>query len=249
MFLAVDIGNTQVKIGLWDGAAWCLLRRLPALPTVDFTAAFADLPRIDQAAITSVVPTLSTGLISVMRATLHIDPYLITPHVKTGLEIILDQPDQVGTDRLLNAAAAYALYGGPVIVVDLGTATKFDVVDAAGAYRGGAIAPGIGVTSTALTERAALLRTVPVEFAPPSTPIGSTTAQALQAGLFWGHVGLVERMIVRLKTKLAEESVQIIATGGYAAQVAPHIPTVDVIAPYLTLEGVRRVWSLNVNPL
>lgn len=246
MFLAVDIGNTNIKLGLWDRTGWSVMQRVPAAPTPDFTAMLAGFAgQAQAAAVTSVVPALAAQIIPALRCVLRIDPLLITPQLKTGVRIALDQPQQVGTDRLLNAAAAYELVGGPVIVVDWGTATKFDVVEAGGVYRGGAIAPGIGITREALRTEVALLHDVQVEVAPPPTPIGTNTAAAIQAGLFWGHVALAERLVARLKAALPAGSMTVIATGGDAPHIAPYVQGVDTTIPTLTLDGARQVYALN----
>ena len=163
--------------------------------------------------------------------------------MKTGLTILYDNPDAVGADRVVDAAAAYAFYGGPLIIVDFGTATTFEAITAAGEYLGGAIAPGVGVAADALAQRAARLPTV--DIAEPPSPIGRNTVHSMQSGLFYGYVGLVEGMVARFKAELGDDNIQVIGTGGLAPLFATATDVLDVIAPWLTLDGLRLIYEMN----
>lgn len=248
MLLAIDIGNTNVKCGLWDGVAW---RRIWRAQTVaddladDYAAFVLDFVRgetLQAMAISSVVPSLTTAFVELGRRHLRLEPFVVSAHVKTGLQIALDQPEQVGSDRLANAVAA-ALYGSPVIAVDLGTATKFEAIGRGGIYRGGAIAPGITLARDALISRAPMLPQVDV--APPVNPIGTNTFDAVQSGTFWGYVSLVEAMIERVKRALGEDGVHVVATGGLTPLIRPYVPLIEVYAKELTLNGIRIIYEFN----
>jgi type III pantothenate kinase len=247
--LAIDIGNSNVKFGLWDGSAWQRIWRAQTVPdnlADDYAVFVLDLvreARVDGMAISSVVPSLTAAFVELGQRHLHLEPFVVSAKVKTGLRISLDQPEQVGTDRLANAAAVAGLYGSPAIVVDLGTATKFEAVGRGSVYQGGAIAPGIAVARDALISRAALLPQV--EIAPPPSPIGTNTADAVQSGTFWGYVSLIEAMIQRTKQAL-DENARIVATGGLAPLIREYVPTINIYAPELTLDGVRIIYAMNV---
>lgn len=247
--LAIDIGNTNVKCGLWDGSAWRRIWRAQTVPdnlADDYAVFVLDLARdvrVDGMAMSSVVPSLTAAFVELGRRHLRLEPFVVSAKVETGLRITLDQPEQVGADRLANAAAAVALFGSPAIVVDLGTATKFEAVGRGGVYRGGAIAPGIALARDALISRTALLPQV--DIAPPPNPIGTNTADAVRSGTFWGFVSLVEAMIERTKRALAEDEIRVIATGGLTPLIRTHVSLIDVYAPELTLDGVRVLYELN----
>jgi type III pantothenate kinase len=174
---------------------------------------------------------------------LHLQPFVLSAQVNSGLRILLDQPEQVGADRLANAAAVAALYGSPAIAVDLGTATKFEAVERGGVYRGGAIAPGILLARDALISKAALLPQV--EIAPPPSPIGTNTADAVRSGTFWGYVSLVEAMIARIKPSLGGHGVRVVATGGLTPLIRKYVPLIDLYAETLTLDGIRILYEFN----
>jgi type III pantothenate kinase len=174
---------------------------------------------------------------------MHIEPIVVTHRTPMGIAIEIDQPEQAGADRIINAAAVHVLYGGPAIVIDFGTATTFDVVARNGAYQGGAIAPGIGVAHDALVSRTARLHKV--DLVPPPCPIGKNTIHAMQSGVFWGYVGLVEGLVARLRAAVNEPDVKIIATGGLATLFDQHTAVIDLIAPELTLDGLRIIYEHN----
>lgn len=247
--LIIDIGNTNVKCGLWDGAAWRRVWRAQTMPdnlADDYMVFVRDFVRgesLHGMAISSVVPSLTAAFVELGRRHLGLEPFIVSARGKTGLRITLDQPEQVGSDRLANAAAVAALYGSPAIAVDLGTATKFEAVGRGGVYQGGAIAPGITLARDALSSRAPLLPQV--EIAPPSNPIGTNTIDAVQSGTFWGYVSLVESMIKRMKRALGEDEVCVVATGGLTPLISPYVPLIDVYVEELTLIGIRIIYEFN----
>lgn len=266
MLLAIDIGNTNIHLGLYQDGAWALSWRartvsdkMPdeyAVLVRNFLAsAGLSASAITGVALSSVVPTLTETFVELARHYLEIDPLVVTSRIQCGIEIAIDQPDQAGADRIVNSAAAAHLYGGHAIIIDYGTATTFDILVSdgtphGGAYCGGAIAPGIRVAHDALVSRAARLHKV--DLAPPPLAIGTNTIHAMQSGLFWGYVAMTEGMVVRLKRTMVtsgmvrpDAPIQVIATGGLAPLFREHTDMIDVIAPELTLEGLRILWALN----
>ena len=257
MLLAVDIGNTNIHMGIWDGEYWRVTWRAQTLADkmpdeygvlLGSFLAHAELKYgdITGVSIGSVVPPLTGAFVELSHRYIEVDPLVVTHRTKTGIRIEIDQPEQAGADRIINAAAVVALYGGPAIVIDFGTATTFDIVSSDKAYRGGAIAPGINLAHDALVARAARLHKV--DLVPPPNPIGRNTIHAMQSGLFWGYVGLVEGLVARLKASMQELDIRVIATGGLAALFRDHTPVIDLIAPQLTLEGLRIIHELNHPP-
>ena len=169
---------------------------------------------------------------------------VIDSNTKTGIEILIDKPSEAGADRIVNAAAAYRLYGGPACIVDFGTATTFDALSADGEYLGGAIAPGIGIASDALFQRAAKLPKVDLKS--PPAPIGKNTIHAMQSGLLYGYVGLIEGMVARFRKELGPE-MKVIATGGLAELFAQETDVIEIVAPWLMLDGLRMIYEMNVS--
>ncbi len=256
MLLAIDIGNTNVHMGLWQDGSWALSWRARTVPDkmpdeyavlVRNFLSDADLGyrAISGVVIGSVVPALTPAFVELVETYMGHHPLVITNETPMGIKIAIDQPEQAGADRLVNAAAVVALYGAPAIVIDFGTATTFDVVSADGAYCGGAIAPGIGIAHDALVSRAARLHKV--DLFPPPSPIGRNTIHAMQSGIFWGYVSLVEGLVARLKTALDEPEIKVIATGGLAPLFNQHTQVIDRIAPELTLDGLRIIYEMNRN--
>ncbi len=252
--LCIDIGNTNIHLGLWDGSTWRVSWRARtvsdkmadeyAVLVRNFLAtANLAFDSIGEVAIGSVVPALTNTFVELSQRYMEIDPLVVTNKTKTGVRIEIDQPEQAGADRIINAAAVVALYGGPALVVDFGTATTFDVVSRDGAYKGGAISPGIGVAHDALVSRAAQLHKV--NLVPPPSPIGSNTIHAMQSGIFWGYVGLVEGLVRRIIADMGEPDVKVIATGGLAPLFNEYTDVIDLIAPELTLEGLRIIQEMN----
>lgn len=250
--LAIDIGNTNIHLGLWAGDEWALSwrARTVADKMSDEYAVLvrnflnsADVSAISGVVIGSVVPPLTGAFVELIRRYHRIDPLVVTSKINTGVKIAIDQPEQAGADRIVNAAAIMALYRCAAIVIDFGTATTFDVVTANGEYRGGAITPGIGVAHDALVSRAARLHKV--DLMPPPNAIGGNTIHAMQSGIFWGYVGLVEGLVTRIRHEMTDDPVKVIATGGLAPLFQAHTSMIDEIAPELTLDGLRVIYELN----
>jgi type III pantothenate kinase len=253
MFLAIDIGNTNITLGLYCseslGPRWRFATghdRQPdeygALITGLFRHAGIRAADVQAVAIASVVPPLTGTFLDACRNYLHCEPLVVDGTCKTGVNIRYEDPSQVGADRIVDAAAAYKLHGGPACIVDFGTATTFDAISGEGDYLGGAIAPGIGIAAAALFQRTAKLPKVDIQ-RPPSV-IGRNTTHSLQSGLLFGYVGLVEGMIARFRTELGPET-RVIATGGLAEIIAKETRTISIIAPWLTLDGLRIIHNLN----
>ncbi len=253
--LAIDIGNTNVHLGLWRNNAWqpswrarTVTDKMPdeyAVLVRNFLSS-ADLSYavITGVAISSVVPPLTSTFVELVRRYIELEPLVVTHLTKTGVRLAIDQPEQAGADRIVNAAAVVTLYGGgPAIVIDFGTATTFDIVSADGAYRGGAIAPGIVIAHDALVTHTARLHKV--DLVAPPCAIGSNTIHAMQSGIFWGYVSLVEGLVARLKQAMGDEKIQVIATGGLAPLFDQHTNVIDVIIPELTLDGLKIIYEMN----
>ena len=253
MLLTIDIGNTNIMLGLYDddelGPHWRLStnhERMPdefAMQLVSLLQfAGVGLDRIDGVAIASGVPILTSRWTEVCREYLGCEPLVVSARHKTGITIRYDNPDAVGADRIVDAAAAYHRYGGPACIVDFGTATTFEAITAAGEYLGGAIAPGIGIAADALAQRAAKLPKV--DLVRPPSVIGRNTVHSMQSGLLFGYVGLVEGMVARFKVELGQAT-QVIGTGGLAPLIAGETSVIDIIAPWLTLDGLRLIYTMN----
>jgi type III pantothenate kinase len=198
---------------------------------------------VDGVALSSVVPTAKQAMIEVAHDLVDGLVVVVGPGVRTGLPINIDNPREVGADRVVNSVAAAKKYGTPVVVVDFGTATNMDVVDGSGAYVGGAIAPGLEISQTALIEATAALRRVDLE--PPRAPIGKNTVEAIQSGLLYGHAGLVDGIVDRIVDEM-EGSPAVVATGGLASTIVPHCRTVDRVDETLTLDGLRMIYEMNL---
>jgi type III pantothenate kinase len=252
--LAIDIGNTNIHFGLWRDNKWAVSWRartvhnkMPdeyAVLLRNFLAASGiDFRLISGVVIGSVVPPLTTAFVELVERYMGFAPLVVTHATKIGISIAIDQPEQAGADRIINAAAVVALYGAPAIVIDFGTATTFDVVSGDGSYRGGAISPGIMIAHDALVSRAARLHKIDIQ--PPPSPIGKNTIHAMQSGIFLGYVSLVEGLVTRLKTAMNEPNIKVIATGGLAPLIAQHTAVIEQIASELTLDGLRVIYTLN----
>jgi type III pantothenate kinase len=253
LLLTVDAGNTNTVLGVHEGAElrahWRLTTRREQ--TTDeyailvrnlFTVSGIDITQIGGVAVASVVPPLTSVLVALSRQHLGHDPLVIEPGVRTGMPILYEPPGDVGADRIVNGVAAFAAYGGPVIVVDFGTATTFDVVTRKGEYLGGVICPGIGISADALFQRAARLPRVDVKN--PGRVIGRSTVGSIQSGLYFGYAGMVEGMIGRIRAEL-QEPARAVATGGLAETLAASIPSIEAVDPVLTLTGLRLIWERN----
>jgi type III pantothenate kinase len=248
MLLAVDVGNTQTALGLYAGAE---LRDHWRLATERSTTAdelgvvlsgLLELDEVEGICLASTVPVLLREW-EILASKWAGAPLLaVGPGVKTGIPIRYDDPREVGPDRIVNAVAAKERYGAPVIVVDFGTSTNFDVVSPEGEYVGGVLAPGIEISMDALFARAA--RLVKVDYTAPPTVIGKTTVGGLQSGLVYGFAGQVDGIVGRIREELGAEA-RAVATGGLADLVAPHSRTIESVDAFLTLDGLRMVWELN----
>ncbi len=251
MLLAVDVGNTQTHLGLWRGAELVHTWRIATRPLrtsddlavqLDGLLALRDLDpsAVSALVVSSTVPVLATAWTGVGEDALKVDTLLIGPGVRSGVPILMDNPREVGPDRIVNAVAALARCGGPCIVVDFGTSTNFDAVSAGGEYVGGVLAPGVAISMEALFDRAARLSRV--EFVAPPTVIGRNTVHALQSGVVYGFAGQVDGIVRRMSEELGGEP-RVLATGGLAGLIVPHAETVHEHLPDLTLEGLRLVYE------
>jgi len=250
MLLAVDIGNTNTVLGVFEGEelaqSWRV--RTDARTTADELALlFQGLLNgvgVDGIALCSTVPSVLREMRRMCSRTFAGTPMVVVePGTRTGVPILIDNPQEVGADRVVNTLAAHHLYGGPSVVVDFGTSTNYDVVSAKGEFLGGALAPGIEISLEALASRAAQLRTV--ELAVPRSPVGKSTVEALQSGMIYGVAGQVDGLVRRLVAELGG-SATVVATGGLAPLVLPVAETLECYEPALTLIGLRLVFDKNV---
>lgn len=249
MLLAVDVGNTQTVIGIFDGDSLSRQWRLTsqAMRTADecglmlaslLREAAIEPRRIGRMALASVVPSLTPEYCEMGKRLLGAPPLVIDGRLDTGVPLLVDDPTSVGADRIVNVVAARARHGCPAVVVDLGTANTFDVLDAGGNYLGGAIAPGIGISAEALFVRGA--RLARVELKAPDSAIGRTTEEHLQAGIFFGAVGQIDAIVGRIVAQLGGRPV-VVATGGLSRAIGKHSKTIQIVDPDLTLHGIRLV--------
>jgi type III pantothenate kinase len=253
MLLAFDVANTNIKIGLFQGdklrATWRISTGVHRMPD-EYGIMLLNLLRhkdiavadVKEGAISCVVPPLMTVFNEMMQKYFDIQPLVVGPGVKTGVRIRMDNPREVGSDLISNAAAALNLYTPPVIVVALGTATAFAIVSRDGDYLGGVIAPGIGISAEALYTRTAALPRV--ELVRPKKAIGPNTVAAMQSGIIFGYAGLIDGIVGRIQKELGEKAM-VVATGGYADIIARETKTIDKINPDLTLIGVKIIHDMN----
>ena len=253
MLLCIDIGNTNITLGLYRNqelvVAWRLatdhermqdeygLQMLGLLRHAGFNP-----EDVHGVALASVVPPLTGTFLQACDNYIGQPVLVVDAGVKTGVCIRYEDPKAVGADRVVDAAAVQHLYGGPACVVDFGTATTFDAISAEGDYLGGAIAPGIGIAAEALFHRTAKLPRV--ELARPPSAIGRNTVHSMQSGLLFGYVGLVEGMVARFRAELGPE-MKVIGTGGLAEIIAAETEVIQILAPWLTLDGLRIIWDMN----
>ncbi len=253
MLLAVDVGNTNVTLALFDGdrlaADWRVTshrERTADEMAVELRQLFElrgfDLDVVTGVVISSVVPTLNPALVEASRRYLKCEPVMVGPGVKTSVRIRYDNPKDVGADRIANALAAYSKYGGPVVVIDFGTAVTYDAINAEGDYLGGAIAPGVEISLDALVSHTAMLRRV--EPVAPDSVIGRNTVASIQSGLVWGFVAQVEGMVKRMVDELGGNA-RVVATGGQASLVAGLTHVIETTDPLLTLDGLRLIYAQN----
>jgi type III pantothenate kinase len=253
MLMALDVGNTNIVLGLFSGKDlrfhWRISTRREGTPDeygilieVFFSQSRIQRRELKAAVISSVVPPLQATLKEMLEKHFSLTPLLIEPGIKTGMPVLYDNPKEVGADRIVNAVAAVERYGKPMIVVDFGTATTFDVISERGEYLGGAIAPGINISAEALFERAAKLPRI--DIARPREAIGRSTVASMQSGLYYGYLSLVEGMLARIKEEMGVAPL-VVATGGLAHLIVGNSPWIDHIDPLLTLEGLRIIYDRN----
>ena len=253
MLLAIDIGNTSIHIGVFNDeklrANWQIASDVHR-KTDEYAVIMLDLMAhegvkttdITDAVLCSVVPPLIGIYTELCEQYLKVAPLIVGAGVKTGVKIRMDNPREVGADRIVHAVAAHQLYGGPAIIVDMGTATTFDTISKEGDYLGGAIGPGLGIAAEALFMRTAMLPRV--ELTRPKQAIGTNTVAAMQSGIIYGYVGLVEGIIGRIQKELGEKAT-VVATGGYAKVIAKETKIFDAVNPDLVLVGLRLIWEMN----
>ena len=259
MLLAIDVSNTTIKAGVFRGDAlvadWRFATERQKLAD-EYAILLLNLFRANGIAvkdirgvsISCVVPPLRAVFDQLSRQYLHVEPLIVGPHTRSGVTLAVDNPGEVGADRVVNAAATHHLYGGPAIAIAFGTATVFDCVSARGEYLGGAIAPGMMTALESLTRSAAQL--YQVELVRPPRAIGTNTVHTMQSGLILGYAALVEGLVARLKAEMApaaeaRQAVKVIATGGLVEVITPETRAIDVVDPLLTLKGLRLICEIN----
>lgn len=253
MLLAIDVGNTNTVLGVYEGDELIHHWRVYSEKhkTADeygvlFKHLLADKDiqpsSVNRVIISSVVPPLTTIFVEMIKRYYQLNPLIVNTEIKKNIKIKMDYPRELGADRLVNAVAAYKMYGGPLIVVDFGTATTFCAISATGDYLGGAIAPGIGISTEALFDYASKLPRI--ELKKPAQVIGKNTIASMQSGIVFGYAGQVKYLIELFKQELAEEA-KVVATGGLAALVADECPEIDEVNPFLTLQGLKLLAEMN----
>ncbi|MDR0434832.1 MAG: type III pantothenate kinase [Gracilibacteraceae bacterium] len=256
MVLVIDIGNTNIVLGVYAGGELREHWRVSTdkdRTTDEYAVLFRDLMAfhslrftdISGAIISSVVPPLTPRLERLTRRYCHVRPLIVGPGMKTGLTIRYDNPREIGADRIVNAVAAQAKYGGPAIIVDFGTATTFCALGSRGEYLGGAIAPGLIIATEALFQRASKLPRI--EVTQPEHVIGKNTVTGMQAGIYYGYCGQVDRLVTLMREELGGEA-RVIATGGLARLIAAHAETIEIIDDFLTLDGLFLLHEKNSAP-
>lgn len=256
MILALDVGNTNIKLGLFDGKKLASSWRLATdwSKTADeyglmmmnmFAHKGFSMSDIQGAIISSVIPTVNFTLEHMCKFYFDIKPLMVGPGIKTGINIKYDNPKEVGADRIVNAVSAFYRYGGPCIVIDFGTATSFGIITEKGDFLGGCICPGIKISTDALVQRAAKLPKIELAF--PDTIIGRNTVTNMQAGILYGYVGQVEYIVKCLRQVSGYKDARVIATGGMAYLISDHTDCIDKIDPLLTLEGLNLVYQMNID--
>lgn len=254
MLLVFDVGNTNIVLGLYDGDKMIYHWRAATneLKTADeYAASLGMMFQLDGVTfamvtdiiISSVVPPVNPTLEYLCRRYFHVEPMMVGTGMKTGLNILYDNPRELGADRIVNAVAGITLYGGPLIIIDLGTATTFCVIDEKKRYLGGAVTPGIGISMEALFQRASKLPRI--ELTPASSVICKNTVSAMQSGIYYGAIGQVDGIVRRMKKEMGYKEIKVIATGGLADLIASQSETIDVIDPLLTLKGLYILFKKN----
>jgi type III pantothenate kinase len=257
ILLVIDVGNTKVSLGIFDytdrqsrlSQHWRLSTNREQTSdevVISLSTLFASEGRktseISDVILSSVVPPVVPIWERVSSKLFGRTPQIVGPGMRTGMPVRYENPHEVGADRIVNAVAAFEIYGGPIIAVDFGTATTFDCISGKGEYLGGVICPGIHISMEALFERASKLHRV--EIARPKSVIGRTTTGALQSGLLYGYAGMVDSMVTRIRRELGAEA-KVVATGGLARRIASESEGIDEVAPFLTLDGLRILFEKN----
>lgn len=254
MILVMDVGNTNIVLGVYEGKKLLISWRMATDKerTADEYGMFIvnlfnneklDILEVEAIIIASVVPPIMYSLEHAIRKYFKSEPIIVGPGVKTGINIKYENPREVGADRIVNAVAGFELYGGPLIVVDFGTATKFEAISSKGEYLGGVICPGVKVAADALFQKASKLPRI--ELLKPENVIGKNTVSNLQSGIIYGHIGQVDYIVTRMKKEMREENVKVVATGGLARLIAGEAETIDEINAQLTLDGLRIIYERN----
>ncbi len=255
MLLALDAGNSNITIGAFDGRKLISQWRLRTVreQTADewgillrnlFSPAGLDIERVDAIIVSSVVPQIDATLAAMAQRYFHIDAMFVGPRTDLGITIRYDNPNEVGADRLVNGVAGFNKYGGPCVVVDMGTTINFDVVSRDAEYLGGVIAVGIGIAIEALFSKTARLPMV--EFRPPSDVVGTNTVASMQSGLYFGAVGMIDGILERIIEKLGPET-KTVATGGQAHMIVSGSRYLKIVDEHLTLEGLAMIWERTIN--
>lgn len=253
MLLVIDVGNTNIVLGVYSDNKLIKCWRLSTNrnQTVDeygimicslFTNSNLDYKKVDAIAISSVVPPVMPTLEEMALSYFNVVPLVVGPGVKTGMPILYDNPREIGADRVVNAIAGFEQYGGPLIIVDFGTATTFCVISKKGEYMGGAITAGLGIATEALFQRAAKLPRI--ELVKPNKVIGRNTISSMQSGLIYGYIGQVDEIVNRIKEEIDSDAF-VVATGGLSEMIANESKTINKVDPNLTLEGLRIVYYRN----
>lgn len=253
MLLALDIGNTNITCGVFQGdklvTTWRMSTAIHRMPDEYANLMLSIMERrgvtgaqIKDVVICSVVPPLLIIFDEVCKYFLKKSPLIVEAGIKTGIRIDMDNPREVGADRIVNAVAAHQLYGSPLIIIDMGTATTIDVINKSGDYIGGAIAPGIYIATEALFTRTAVLPRI--ELSLPRKAIGRNTVAAMQSGIVFGYIGLIEGLVNRIQTEL-DEKAKVIGAGGFATLLSQATDVIDIINSDLTLIGLRMIYNIN----
>jgi len=253
MLLAIDIGNTNITIGMFQGdelkATWRLETGVHRMPD-EYAVILLNLLRhggvdvadVTKGAVSCVVPPLVTTFNELFEKYFNIQPLIVGPGIKTGIRIRYDNPRELGGDRISNAAGALSLYSSPIIVVVMGTATAFDTLSREGDYLGGAVAPGLSISAEALYTRTAALPRV--ELVRPTRAIGANTVAAMQSGIIFGYAGLIDGIVSRIQEELGEKAM-VVATGGYSDIIAKETKVIDKVNQNLTLIGIKTIHAMN----
>ncbi len=255
MVLVVDVGNTHIVLGVFEDkkllASWRLgtnkertSDELGMLILGLFNHEKLSINKVEAVVVASVVPPIMYTLEHAIKKYINTQPMIIGPGTKTGINIRCQNPKEVGADRIVNAVAGFELYGGPLIIVDMGTATTFCAISERGEYLGGVICPGIKISAEALYQKAAKLPRI--DLVKPESVIGKNTVSSMQSGVFYGYVGQVDYIVNRIKKEMNEKNIRVIATGGLSRLIAEESIAINDVNPTLTLEGLRLIYERNI---